>query len=194
MAGVVALFVALALLAAFVRGDLWLVAVPGLVTGLGTALLAIVTVWLAQADRAQLAAERQQRERELAEASARQVIAYATFESDPSKPLGLGLPAIIVRNTSGETILDVELHSAIVPADNAPQPRGEWQPGPQERYRTFVEPRDQVLLRGSWAWTHGADSETRPYLSDVVAVFEWTDNRGQRWRRDGKTAPTRIAA
>lgn len=189
-AGVVALFALLYWFAQQWQDDLWRVAVPGLVTGLGTALLAIVTVWQAQADREQRVGDRDDRERELAAQQARQIIAFVGRTPLHGGEYTSG-DVIVVRNTSHETVLDIKLGE--VRAGGRPDELDQvWDHGSGGSYRTFLEPHDEVSFTGNWHGAEAGRTLTEAARGNAVVSFEWIDSRGQHWQRSGSDAPTQA--
>lgn len=189
------------------RADFWRIAIPGLLTGIGTLILAGVTVWLSMRERQQeLQAREEQsireeqyraeqraaeRQREFAEAlrDARKVFGYAGGSSGP--PSETEMSYIYVKNVSPDPIFSV----AMTCETRNPIAGGElvWHHGVHQEGVAYLVPDGEHSFGGSWHDRSQDDGNSWltywSYATLPITVI-WTDGRGNRWVRVGYAEPT----
>lgn len=196
--------------------EFWSIAVPGVLTGVGTLTLALVTVWMSRSERVrdddlraqqrtELQAQRVQGEMDEAIRDARRVVAQvAIVEQSIEIFKGTALPdfstSIQVTNGGGSPISYVRVIEGRALA-----------PGGRYEFRLEQEPQAEawlvpIMLPGGQATVDGGrwcdvagggevDTEDlKTIQASMRALVEWTDSRGTRWRRQGYKEPERIGS
>lgn len=168
------------------RAEFWRIAVPGILTGIGTLALAGVTVWLSSRQRLnddQLRAD---------QAAAISSVTGAEALRDARKVFGicrasLGDDAqLFVVNVSPDPVF----HVAISGNAKNPISRADmtWLHGVHQEGVGYVLPNREHLFSGRWS-----DSLQVYWADRVVPVtVEWTDGRGNQWVRRGFAEPEAL--
>jgi len=197
LAGTVLVFAALVFLAVpdGQLKDFWRIAIPGLLTGIGTLVLAGTTVWLSLRQRVQdrqlreeqrIAAEQQGYREALRDA--RKVFGSAGGASGPVDVTVMMY--INVQNVSPDPIFRV----AISCKTTSPITRGEliWSHGVHQESIPFLTPNSEHAFGGHWYDRSGGIRGTQlTYWSYATLPIEvsWTDGRGYTWQRHGYDEP-----
>lgn len=163
------------------RAEFWRIAVPGLLTGMGTLVLAGVTVWLSTRQRLnddQLRAEQE---------AALLLVKNAEALRDARKVFGVCRGSddaqLFVVNASPDPIFRVAV------SGHAKNPiSGDdmtWLHGVHQEGIGYVLPGVEHPFNGRWS------EPLHVYWADkaVPVTVEWTDGRGNRWVRYGFTEP-----
>lgn len=189
----------LLVLAGLVANDFTRVAVPGILTGVGTLALAAVTVWLSvrsEAFQSGLAASERHLDERQAEAAARERARAIVASSvrDRILPEDSETELIQVLNASREPIFDLRL----IGARTGPNPETtsiRWLHGSGGGARAVLMAGDRQLLNGHWqeAAYPASDALSNAERGNAVISIAWTDLDGRHWRRDGWAVPTRLA-
>lgn len=168
------------------RAEFWRIAVPGILTGIGTLALAGVTVW---------SSSRQRLDNEHLRAEQAAAISSATGAEalrDARKVFGIcrapqGDDAqLFVVNVSPDPIFYVAISgNAKSPISGADMT---WLHGVHQEGVGYVLPNSEHPFNGRWS------ESLQVYWADraVPVTVEWTDGRGNRWVRRGFTEPEAL--
>lgn len=188
VAGSAATFI-LVTLAICIDSEITRIAVPGIVTGVGTVVLASLNMLLLQREQS---SERRTREANTLR-EARKVVTFAVRDRTQVNNDVTGYETLQVLNAGREPILDVALISAIA----GPRPEEldlTWLPGSGGGFRQVLLPGASAVLNGTWSRGNkaGADLSQADRGNAVISVA-WTDAAGVHWKRDGRSLPVRLA-
>lgn len=185
----VVLFAVIIVFAALVGGpwaEYWRIAIPGLLTGIGTLALAGVTVWLSIGQRL--------RDDELRNAEAlrdaRKVFGICRPRAPTNEvPLVPGGDfSLYVINASPGPIFMVEmLGEAKSPLTGAPL---KWNHGVHQEGALYVLPSGESPFAGYWLEVGKGPAQLTYWAPSLLPVtVEWTDGRGHLWERCGFAEP-----